>query len=434
MNNPVWTPVWTKDIEKRGAVFTHPGNCYRSGVSFNAALKRYLWSQKLPASKDSRGPRFQGGFGVYDAPEPWGPWTTVYFTEEWDVGPGETSSFPPKWMSADGRSLHLVFSGDDCFSVRQATLTLSTGALKRGASGRLATNATPRTAYFPPPESQGGWRELDQPEEIRRLAGMDPDKLAELKEWLLRSDARKFAAVVIRNGYIVLEVERENSALSDTGNVKSCAKAICATVLALASEESRRGRMPRKMKFDDPAFNFIPWAQPLNDPRKTRITIKQLLNHTSGLAPEATGARNRGPWEYVLGHNGDPLTTQLAFDPGTGLGYSTHGFYHAALVCESVTGKPYDQFAIEALFKPLGIEKWRFEIFDGGDRYERHPSHALGLPARDLARTAYRMLRGGRWQARQVIPKWFVAEMATPTHTLTGRKSFDRDAETWSHG
>jgi len=119
-------PVWTKDIGKRGAVFTHPGNCYRSGVSYNAALKRYLWSQTLPKSKDSRGPRFQGGFGVYDAPEPWGPWTTVYFTEEWDVGPGETSSFPQKWMSADGCVLHLVFSGADCFSVRQANLTLST--------------------------------------------------------------------------------------------------------------------------------------------------------------------------------------------------------------------------------------------------------------------------------------------------------------------
>ena len=32
--------------------------------------------------------------------------------------------------------------------------------------------------YFPPPESQGGWRKLDQPEDIRRRAGMDPDKLA----------------------------------------------------------------------------------------------------------------------------------------------------------------------------------------------------------------------------------------------------------------
>ncbi len=44
----------------------------------------------------------------------------------WDVGPGETASFPTKWMSADGKTVHLVFSGDDCFSVRKATLAVAT--------------------------------------------------------------------------------------------------------------------------------------------------------------------------------------------------------------------------------------------------------------------------------------------------------------------
>lgn len=117
-------PTWSKNIGQRAAVFDHPGKCYRGGVTYNAALKRYLWCQVLPTSKHPQGPRFQGGFGVYDAPQPWGPWTTVFYTDEWDVGPGETSSFPTKWMSPDGKTLHLVFSGDDHFSVRQATLTL----------------------------------------------------------------------------------------------------------------------------------------------------------------------------------------------------------------------------------------------------------------------------------------------------------------------
>jgi hypothetical protein len=67
--------------------------------------------------------RFAGGLGIYDAPEPWGPWTTVYFTEQWDVGPGETSSIPTKWMSGDGREFYLVFSGDDHFSLRKARIT-----------------------------------------------------------------------------------------------------------------------------------------------------------------------------------------------------------------------------------------------------------------------------------------------------------------------
>ena len=71
---------------------------------------------------DNRTGNFAGGLAVFDAPEPWGPWTTVYYTNRWDVGPGESASFPSKWISADGRTLHLIFSGEDCFSVRRATL------------------------------------------------------------------------------------------------------------------------------------------------------------------------------------------------------------------------------------------------------------------------------------------------------------------------
>ena len=178
--------------------------------------------------------------------------------------------------------------------------------------------------YFPPPESQGGWRKLDEPEDIRRLAGMDPVKLAELRQWLLDSDDRAFAADVIRRGYIVLEVERGNSARTDTRRVASVSKAVCATVLAIASERSQHGQTPKKMSFDDPAFQFIPWAQPLSDPRKAKITVKQLLNHTSGICPEATGAPNDGTWEYILGHSGDERTAKLAFDPGTRLRLFDH--------------------------------------------------------------------------------------------------------------
>jgi CubicO group peptidase (beta-lactamase class C family) len=113
--------VWSRDIRQRGAVFEHKGQCYRGGVSHNAGLKRYLWVQSV----GGRDTRFQGGLAVYDAPEPWGPWTTVFFTGSWDVGPGESASFPTKWMSPDGRTLHLVFSGDDGFCVRKAVLTVA---------------------------------------------------------------------------------------------------------------------------------------------------------------------------------------------------------------------------------------------------------------------------------------------------------------------
>jgi CubicO group peptidase (beta-lactamase class C family) len=264
---------------------------------------------------------------------------------------------------------------------------------------------------------------------------MDPAKLDELREWLLNSDDRNFAAVVVRKGHIVLQVERGNSAATDSRRVASVSKAVCATVLAIASEWSQQGKTPRKMTFEDPAFDFIPWAQPLSDPRKAQIKVKQLLNHTSGICPEATGAKNEGTWQYVLGHTGDPTTAELAFDPGTACGYSTHALHHASLICETVTGKPYDQFAIEALLKPIGCEHWWFEFFDGDDKHDRHPSHGIGLPARDLARIGYCMLRDGRWNDMQVIPKWFVEQTASPTHDVkTPELRFKMNAQVFSHG
>jgi len=109
-------PVWTEDIRDRWAVFINPGKCYRSGISYNAGLKRYLWCQTIYGDDDMR---FKGGLGIFDGPQPWGPWTTAYYMEQGDVGPGETSCLPTKWMSRDGKTCYLVFSGEDCFSVRK---------------------------------------------------------------------------------------------------------------------------------------------------------------------------------------------------------------------------------------------------------------------------------------------------------------------------
>jgi CubicO group peptidase (beta-lactamase class C family) len=117
------TPEWSRDITRRGPVFSHPGSCYRSSISYSAALKRYLWVQILPGAA----PRFFGGLAIYDGPEPWGPWTTAYFNRYFDVGPGENAHLPTKWMSANGQEMYLVFSGDDCFSVRRLEIVTDGG-------------------------------------------------------------------------------------------------------------------------------------------------------------------------------------------------------------------------------------------------------------------------------------------------------------------
>ena len=112
-------PLWTIEITQRNVVFSFPGGSNRLDVTFNAALGRYFMTMRSRARA--------GGldqFSIYDSPEPWGPWTTVFYTESWDVSPGESQHIPSKWISTDGKVFYLVFAGGDSLSIRKATLTL----------------------------------------------------------------------------------------------------------------------------------------------------------------------------------------------------------------------------------------------------------------------------------------------------------------------
>jgi CubicO group peptidase (beta-lactamase class C family) len=109
-------PQWTRDIAARGPVFSFPAHCQRVDAVYHPILKRYL----LAIGYDH-----ESGWGIYDAPEPWGPWTTAFHTNAWDIPGTHGYRLPAKWMAADGRSMYLVFSGvkeNDAFCVRRMTL------------------------------------------------------------------------------------------------------------------------------------------------------------------------------------------------------------------------------------------------------------------------------------------------------------------------
>lgn len=116
-------PVWSTRIEDRGPAFGFPRHCERVDAVFNAGLRRYLLAV---------GYNHDGGWGIYEAPAPWGPWTTAFHTESWDQGRTHGYRLPSKWISADGRTMWLVFSGvaskellNDAFCVRKMTIAVN---------------------------------------------------------------------------------------------------------------------------------------------------------------------------------------------------------------------------------------------------------------------------------------------------------------------
>ena len=108
-------PVWTANVTRQSAVFRYPANCQRVDVVYNAGIGRYLMAL---------GYDHAGGWGLFDAPEPWGPWTTVLH-RQWDVADTHGYRLPAKWISKDGLTMTLVFSGtkpNDAFCTRTLTL------------------------------------------------------------------------------------------------------------------------------------------------------------------------------------------------------------------------------------------------------------------------------------------------------------------------
>lgn len=104
------SPLWSGDPAAKKPVFEDPaGTGWNLSVSHNAGLKRYLLMTEHVASH-------AGYFGLFDAPEPWGPWTVIeYRTTPFGDGKDPANHFfwnmPTKWQSRDGKRFTLVYTG-----------------------------------------------------------------------------------------------------------------------------------------------------------------------------------------------------------------------------------------------------------------------------------------------------------------------------------
>ena len=96
-------------------------------------------------------------------------------------------------------------------------------------------------------------------------------------------------------------------------------------------------------------------------PRGKEITIRQLLQHHSGLVnytdftswlkgPSRSGSVR--PIEFVRFAGSKPL----AFDPGTQWSYSNTNYIALGLVIEKVTGRSYADELEQRIFRPLGLD------------------------------------------------------------------------------
>ncbi|MEK6303135.1 MAG: serine hydrolase [Acidobacteriota bacterium] len=145
-----------------------------------------------------------------------------------------------------------------------------------------------------------------------------------------------------------------------------------------------------KIKLEGKLTDYLP------DYRKDtgdRITIHQLLNHTSGI-PSYTGLPNffqeisRNPYsvsDFVKKYgSGD-----LEFEPGAKWNYNNSGYFLLGAIVERVAGKPYEQVLKERILDPVGMKNTGYDhhetiLAKRAAGYEKRPGGLVNASYLDM--------------------------------------------------
>jgi CubicO group peptidase (beta-lactamase class C family) len=118
-----------------------------------------------------------------------------------------------------------------------------------------------------------------------------------------------------------------------------------------------------KLSLDDDVRRHVPEVPDYG----TTITLRHLLNHTSGLRDWGSVVQlagwPRGSRIHTHAHALDVISRQksLNFTPGAEYSYSNTGYNLLAMIVERVSGMSFSEFSRRELFEPLGMTKteWR---------------------------------------------------------------------------
>jgi CubicO group peptidase (beta-lactamase class C family) len=283
--------------------------------------------------------------------------------------------------------------------------------------------------------------------------------------------------LVARNGRVALltaqgesDIESHTPMRTDTlFRIMSMTKPVVAVAILMLVEEG-------KVRLTDSAGRFIPELETLTvavpntagvsapapsgavsapPPSLTvaagrPITVRDLLTHTSGLA--SGGASSTAPVTIGAGETlGEVLprlqSAPLDFQPGTRWAYSAqYGFDVLARIVEVASGMPFDRFAEQRIFAPLGMRDTFFYRDGTQTRRATLYTHANGVltkqpdgpfmngayfsggggltsTAEDYARFALMLMNGGELDGTRLLSRRTVELMAAvfAPDTLPGR-------------
>lgn len=183
--------------------------------------------------------------------------------------------------------------------------------------------------------------------------GLNAEKQRQIQEYIkhFESNNQLMGTVSIaENGKEILSKTfgPYNNAKSSRYAVGSITKMFTAILIAQLYESNKIG-------FDEKLSNYFPQV-----PNSNRITIKQMLNHTSGLKDYVTKDDSLYFWLTEPVEHKDIMQEIIrqgvGFQPGDSLSYSNTAYYLLARILEQIHQKNFEQILVANIVEPLALK------------------------------------------------------------------------------
>ncbi len=246
--------------------------------------------------------------------------------------------------------------------------------------------------------------------------GFEAGKLDDLRESLAAKNTK--ALLIVRNDQIVCEWYAAGHGPDKKHYTASLAKALVGGMSLLVTLNDGL------IAADDPAYKYVPqWK---DHPDKSRITIRHLATHSSGIEDAEQddiphmklpgwkgGFWRKDPDPFTLSRDNAPII----FTPGAKYAYSNPGMAMLSYaVTASLRGAKHTDVRTllrERIMKPIGAKDSEWSIGYGKtyevDGLKLVPNWGGGShTARAVARVGRLMLKKGNWQGKQLIERRWV--------------------------
>jgi CubicO group peptidase (beta-lactamase class C family) len=230
---------------------------------------------------------------------------------------------------------------------------------------------------------------------------------------------KTIAFLIIRNDTIVYE--RYNKGYTSNSYVSSfsMAKPFVSSLIGIAIEE---GKINSE---NDLIVNYLPEFR--DKIGWDKITIKNLLQHTSGIRftdTELNPVSDNAQFYWGNNLRDELMGMELECAPNTKFNYSSANTSLLGLIIERVSGGNMSKYLEDKLWKPLGMEApatWSLDRSD--DKAIEKVFCCLQARAIDFAKLGRLYLNDGKWNGKQIIPKEWV-ELSTHSDPSGNNKHF----------